>query len=104
MFPLEISSIDRHALATYVKSESLLWHLRYGYLNINGLKLLNQKDMVNGLPKIDSFDNVCEGCIYRKQCKKSFPIGKVWRARCSLEFVHANLCGPMMTQTLRGSR
>ena len=104
MFSLEISSIDRHALTAYVKSESLLWHLRYGHLNINGLKLLNQKDMVNGLLKIDSFDNVCEGCIYRKQWKKPFPIGKAWRIRCFLELIHADLCGPMRTQTLSGSR
>ena len=103
MFPLEISRIDRHALDICAKNESLLWHLRYEHLNINGLKLLNQKEMVNGLPKIDSFDNVCEGCIYGKQCKKPFPVGKAWRAKCSFELVHADLCRPMRAQTLSRS-
>lgn len=83
-----------------LKNESLLWHLRYGHLNINGLKLLNKKDMVFGRPKIDSFDSVCEGCKYRKECRKPFRIGEAWRARCSLELVHADLCGPMRTQSL----
>ncbi|KAK2981110.1 hypothetical protein RJ640_021164 [Escallonia rubra] len=38
------------------KNETSLWHLRYGHLNINGLKLLSQNEMVLGLPKIESID------------------------------------------------
>ena len=32
--------------------ESDVWHLRYGHLNIKGLQLLGNKEMVVGLPKI----------------------------------------------------
>lgn len=35
-------------------------------IEVNGLKLLNKKGVVLGLPKIDSFD-LCEGCIYRNK-------------------------------------
>ena len=44
------------------------------HLNIKGLRLLNEKGMVLGLSKIDSFD-LYEGCLYGKQARKSFPIG-----------------------------
>ncbi|KAL6312715.1 hypothetical protein AAG906_024673 [Vitis piasezkii] len=96
LFPLEVSSIEKHALVVKETSESNLWHLRYGHLNVKGLKLLSKKEMVFGLPKIDSV-NVCEGCIYGKQSKKPFPKGRSRRASSCLEIIHADLCGPMQT-------
>jgi len=80
-----------------------LWHLRYGHLNVNGLKLLVQKDMVIGLPKTNELD-LCEGCIYGKQTRKLFPVEKSWRTTTCLELVHADLCGPMKMESLGGSR
>ena len=85
------------------KNDSELWHLRYGHLNFKGLQLLGQKGMVRGLPKIDSFD-LCEGCIYGKHSRRSFPIEKAWRASTCLELIHADLCGPMNTKSFGGSR
>ncbi|KAL4317940.1 hypothetical protein GQ457_18G004620 [Hibiscus cannabinus] len=103
LFPLVISEVENHALAVKETSESRLWHLRYGHLNIKGLKLLCQKEMVFGLPRIESLDT-CEGCIYGKQCKKSFPVGKARRATRYLELVHTDVVGPMKTQSFGGSR
>ena len=60
------------------------------------------KGMVHGLPKIQPFD-LCEECIYGKQTRKSFPSGKAWRALICLELVHADLCGPMNTESFGGS-
>lgn len=103
MFPLDVSNMENFALAASVKDDSKLWHLRYGHLNIKGLKLLVDKGMVLGLPKIDSIE-LCEGCIYGKQTRKSFPVGKAWRASKCLELIHADLCGPMHTTSFGGSR
>jgi len=103
MFPLDVSNMENFALAASAKDDSKLWHLRYGHLNINGLKLLVDKGMVLGLPKIDSID-LCEGCIYGKQTRNSFPVGKAWRALKCLELIHADLCGPMHTTSFGGSR
>lgn len=103
MFPLDISNVKSTTLVVKGKNEANLWHLRYGHLNINGLKLLSRKEMVVGLPKIGEID-LCEGCIYGKQTKKPFPVGKSWRATTSLELVHADLCGPTKTESLGRSR
>src|ERR1044071_860365 len=59
--------------------------------------------MVNGLPKIGEIE-VCEGCVYGKQAKGSFPSGKAWRASEVLGLLHADLCGPMQTESMGGSR
>ena len=68
-------------------SDTSLWHLRYGHLNVKGLKLSGQKNMVIGLPKIDDL-GFCEGCVYRKQSRDLFPVNKAWRASSCLELVH----------------
>lgn len=67
MFPLEFSSLVDSALVVDLNKTSRLWHLRYGHLHFNGLKLLSQKNMVYGLPSIVCDDTLCEGCVYGKQ-------------------------------------
>lgn len=100
MFPLNVSNVVKNALVAKGVNETQLWHLRYGHLNINGLKLLTKKNMVVGLPEIGEL-NLCESCIFGKQSRKSFPVGQSWRATCCLELVHADLCGPMKTELSR---
>ena len=102
MFPLQVS--DKKNCAFNVKhTESNLWHLRYGHLNVGGLKLLARNNMVIGLPVIDGID-FCEGCVYGKQTKYSFPVNKAWRASKCLQLVHADVCGLMSVESLGGSR
>ena len=81
-------------------SATRLWH---GHLNINGLQLLSQKEMVFGLPKLDNL-GFYEGCVYGKQSRKYFPIGKAWRASSCLELVHDDLCGPISFESFGGSQ
>lgn len=103
MFPLEVSMIERYAMVASYDNETRLWNLCYGHLNINGLKLLNRKEMVFGLLKLDNL-GFCEGCVYRMQSKKPFPVGKTWRASECLELAHSNWCGSMSTKSHVGSR
>ena len=103
MFPFDFSNAGSNALVVKGKNEPNLCHLRYGHLHINGLKLLHKKDMVVAMPKICQID-LREGRIYRKQNRRSFPVGKSWRATASLELVHADLCGPLKTESLGRSR
>ena len=58
MFPLEVSSIEKKVYVTKGISDSDLWHLCYGILHLKGLKLLNQKDMVLGLPNLMLLNSV----------------------------------------------
>nr|GEY30121.1 retrovirus-related Pol polyprotein from transposon TNT 1-94 [Tanacetum cinerariifolium] len=102
MFPLKFST-DAVLMSKNLE-ESELWHLRYGHLNYRGLQLLKSKEMVANLPSILPVKQVYEGCVLGKQTKMSFPVGKSKRATDLLELVHADLCGPMRTESLGGSR
>nr|GEU80705.1 retrovirus-related Pol polyprotein from transposon TNT 1-94 [Tanacetum cinerariifolium] len=102
MFPFDISTVESFALVAGA-SDKNIWHLRYGHLSINGLQLLEHKSMVIGLPKIDNID-FCEGCVYGKQSRPSFPVGNSMRDAACLDLIHADLCGPMSVISIGGSR
>ncbi|KAJ8649369.1 hypothetical protein MRB53_002392 [Persea americana] len=102
MFPVEFNKGSK-ALVVTGTEQAVLWHHRYGHLHSKGLKVLSTKEMVLGLPEVGEFE-VCEGCLYGKQTRASFPTGKAWRASKILELLHADLCGPMSTSSLGGTK
>jgi len=51
-------------------------YMRYGNLNIKGLKLQHNKQIVKEFPLIDCVDQVCEGCTLGKHHRDSFLEGK----------------------------
>ena len=59
--------------------------------------------MVKGFPLIEKRERICEGFIFGKQRKESFPLGKSYRARDQLEIVHSDICGSMQTTSIGGN-
>ena len=59
--------------------------------------------MVVGLPKIDDLD-FCEGCVYGKQSKNSFPVNKSLSVSACLEIMHTDICGPMSVESFGGNK
>ncbi|CAL9007315.1 unnamed protein product [Prunus brigantina] len=78
-----------------IEEDTWLWHFRFGHLNFNGLKALQQKNMVKGLPPLQVPSRVCEGCMVGKQHHEPFPKESNWRATRILELVHSDICGPI---------
>lgn len=104
MFLLNVLNDDVSSiLVVKGNTHANICHLRFGHLNFQGLQLVGRKNMVVGMPKI-STSEFCEGCMYGKQNKPSFPVGNAWRASTCLELVHADLCSPMSTKSLVGSQ
>lgn len=81
--------------------EALKWHRRYGHLHFDALKHLHDKDMVTGMPRINTSLR-CETCIVAKQTRIPFQ-STSWRATTKLGLVHIDLCGPMQTPSLGNS-
>lgn len=106
VYPLKMASVENYASYS-LKNEcdkSLLWHLRFGHLHFNGLKLLERKEMVLGLPSIkDKEQTICEGCIFGKRHRLPF-FKSSWRAKVPLELVHTNIWGPATVPSLAGRR
>jgi hypothetical protein len=84
MFPLYMQDNVQTCFSTKVHDSTWLWHFRYGHLNFNGLKILQEKNMVIGLPKIHCPTEIYEECVVGKQHRVSFPKGKAWRGEQTL--------------------
>ncbi|KAL5806123.1 hypothetical protein ACOSQ4_028856 [Xanthoceras sorbifolium] len=104
MFPLPLQSEIIHSFSAIAMDTNWLWHLRFGHLNFNGLRVLAKKEMVIGLPLLENSNHLCEGCIFGKQHRDSFPVGKSCRAKQQLQLVHSDICGPMETESHGGNR
>lgn len=104
MFPLYLQENTQSCLSARLKVKEWLWHFRYGHLSFGGLKTLQQKNMVTGLPQITIPSEVYEECVVSKQHRNQFPQGKSWRAKATLELVHSDICGPITPCSNGGKR
>ena len=97
MFMLLTTSLSSvsSCFSTTTEDIAQLWHCRYGHLSFKGLKTLEQKKMVNGLPQLNSPSGLCEDCLVGKQQRDPFPKKSTWRASQILQLVHADICGPI---------
>jgi hypothetical protein len=83
--------------------ETELWHNRYAHLSIKGLKVLNKKQMVKGLPELKEIEGKCSDCLTRKQHRETIPKQANWRASQKLELVHSDICGPINPKSNGGN-
>ncbi|TXG65249.1 hypothetical protein EZV62_006524 [Acer yangbiense] len=80
---------------TATQDLSHLWHCRYGHLSHKGLRTLQFKKMVHGLPKLEASTTVCTDCMIGKQHRDPIPKRSTWRASQKLQLIHADICGPI---------
>jgi len=65
---------------------------------------MHKNELVQNLPHTKVKEEICEACELGKQSRKSFPKHKAWRAEMLLQLVHTDVCRPMKTESLNGSR
>ncbi|GAA0170740.1 hypothetical protein LIER_24938 [Lithospermum erythrorhizon] len=88
-----------------VRSEiSMFLHQRYGHLSFKGLKTLQNKGMVRGLPNFKAQEVTCPDCISRKLTRKAIPKTSTWRAEKVLELIHSDICGPIQPTSNSGKK
>ena len=80
-------------------SETNRWHSRLGHVNVETIKLMDNKKLVLGLPSISMEKETCGSCLRGKQTRQSFPQASTYRATQPLELVHGDLCGPITPST-----
>lgn len=86
---------QNQCLHTSSQNLSQLWHRRYGHLSYKGLKTLQNKEMVRGLPKFPVSNELCTDCIIGKHHRDPIPKKSSWRASQVLDLIHADICGPI---------
>lgn len=82
----------------------MLWHERYGHLNVQSLQELKCKEMVRGLTLNSKEANLnCINCMKNKCHVKPFEKSQT-RAGEMLELIHSDVCGPFNIISNGGSR
>lgn len=101
MFVIVANTQEEKCFHSSVQKQDLanLWHCRFAHLSHKGLKLLQEKEMVSGLPKLTSSSSVCVSCLVGKQHRDPIPKKSTWRATHKLQLVHADLCGPITPES-----
>ena len=77
---------EQQCFSSFTTNQANFWHCRYGHLSWNRLKVLQQKNMVTGLPRFRASQRVCEDCLVGRH---------MWRASNILQLVHTGICGPI---------
>ncbi|CAL2238315.1 unnamed protein product [Prunus armeniaca] len=103
-YPLASLSENQVVLKASVTHSTETWHRRLGHLHFGGVKQLRDKEMVHGLPQLEDYSGVCEGCQFGKQHREEFPRNQAQRATAPLELVHVDLCGPMRNDSIAGNK
>ena len=85
-------------------SDSALWHGRLGHVGVDVMKVMINKEMITGIPKISVEKETCASCLMGKQTRASFPKVSPYRATKVLELLHGDLCGPISPSTAGGSK
>ena len=88
-----------------VDNKANLWHQRLGHLNEHQLKGMASQDLVKGLHiPCNTRMSFCEKCVEGKMARKPFQsVGEIRTTR-KLQLVHSDVCGPMPTESIGGSR
>ena len=93
------------ATRSVVKNKADLWHQRLGHLNENQLREMASQDFVKGvkIPKSARI-SFCEKCVEGKMSTQPYKtVGEIHSVR-RLQCVHSDVCGPMPTRSIGGSR
>lgn len=80
------------------------WHARLGHINFENIRLMVDKELVTGIPKITMTKKTCVFYLLGKQPRRSFPAATTYRASQKLKLVHGDLCGPITPPTIGRNR
>ncbi|TXG67975.1 hypothetical protein EZV62_009250 [Acer yangbiense] len=97
MFVLMARAQVKEASCFHAPAQDLshLWHCRCGHLSHKGLRTLQYKKMVRGLPQLPTPTIMCNACVVGKQHRDPIPKKSQWRASQRLQLIHADICGPI---------
>lgn len=98
------STRDNASVATESKDVNL-WHQRLGHLSRSRLESICSKEIVTGIDLTSIAGmSFCQGCVEGKMSRKPFKPVRDNRSSDRLHLIHSDVCGPMQTESLGGSK
>ncbi|GKG17622.1 zinc finger, CCHC-type containing protein, partial [Tanacetum coccineum] len=85
LYKIELEEVNSRCLIAEIRDPTWLWHTRLGHVNFTSLKLMSERGLIEGIPKIEVPSKPCEGCLIGKQSRYSFPSSTSFRAKKRLD-------------------
>ena len=82
--------------------DSEMWHRRLGHINKDLIEEMKEKDLVQGVDRINERYKQCEACIEGKACQKTHHRLNRRRAEKIMDLWHMDLIGPVRPATKGG--
>lgn len=105
VYKLNVHKPEKCLLAANKTASAKIWHRRFGHINSSNLNKMKD-GAVDGLLCVEKFNierSNCIVCCEGKQTRLPFK-NKGVRASKVLEVIHGDVCGPMETKSIGGSR
>lgn len=99
LYYLDVRTDDHSARCA---SNTVLWHQRLAHANINSIK--NMTQWSNNGCDLSGNIGVCEACVKGKMTRQPFHTDNMIKSTRVLELVHSDVCGPMQTESIGGSK
>ena len=100
LYKVSLEAENNTCLQVMMSDASSKWHARLGHINFDNLKLMIEKELVTGVPKLTVTKKTCVSCLLGKQSRRAFPKATTFRATQKLELLHGDLCGPITPPTI----
>ena len=94
---------EKQAAYPVVGNNAEIWHKRLGHFHHTTILNMQRKELVDGIPHLESELLSCKACQYGKQARLPFQ-KYAWRATEKLQLIHTDLAGPQRTPPLKGSK
>jgi hypothetical protein len=72
LYILHVQVAQPVCLVAY-RDDTWWWHERFGHLNFESLKQLSNKEMVQGMPRVEHVEQFYDSCVLTKQRRLPFP-------------------------------
>ena len=80
------------------------WHERLAHVNIQTIRDMVNKGMLNGIKMSESDEFFCEACSYGKTHRSTFKSTEKDKRYLPGEYIHSDVCGPFSVNSIGGSR
>ncbi|KAI3813170.1 hypothetical protein L1987_17887 [Smallanthus sonchifolius] len=87
-----------------LEDQAWLWHARLGHLNFDSIRQMTQKNLVQGIPKINHASQICDACLLGKHSRAPFPKQAKFKSSEALDLVYGDLCGHISPPTHSGKK
>ena len=104
LYKVILEAENTKCLQVITSNESNKWHARLDHIYFDNIKLMVDKELVPGIPKISITKSMCVSCLLGKQTRRPFPQSTKFRATQRLELLHGDLCGPINPPTIGQNR